>query len=93
MIIQRHAIYQAGRHCGVVAPAGGAATPMAKARGLRRSKENWSAEFGYQVEVELVAPGQAARQLLEAPRPTARWLSNDHGGCSGNSLRAYDRFG
>ena len=43
MIIQRHAIYQAGRHCGVVAPAGGAAIPMAKARGLRRSKENWSA--------------------------------------------------
>ena len=39
MIIQRHAIYQAGRHCGVVAPAGGAAIPMAKARGLRRSKE------------------------------------------------------
>ena len=52
-----------------------------------------SAELGHLLEVERVARGQAARQLLEAPRLTARWLSNDHSGCSGNSLRAYDRFG
>src|SRR5207245_3174572 len=61
MIIQRHAIYQAGGRCGVVAPAGGAAIPMAKARGLRRSKENWSGCLSQREQLAGDSVGRVAR--------------------------------